>query len=175
MFEKLSSNSIILERFKLSDSELIFKALIESRREISPWLSWLTPNYNLQSAEKFINLQLNNWNENIEFTYTIKNQQAKLLGVIGLHLFDTQNDVANIGYWMNSKHTGQGYCTEALKLLVENSLKPLNLIRIEVIVAVQNIASQKVAENAGAKFEAILRNRIRPNGIATDAKMYAFT
>jgi len=175
MFEKLNNDSIVLERIKLTDSELIYRALIHSRKEISPWLSWLTPNYDIKCAEKFINLQLNNWNDNLEYTYTIKNHQSELLGVIGLHLFDTQNDVANVGYWMNSLHTGNGHCTAALKLLIENSLKPLNLIRIEVIVAVQNIASQKVAENAGAKYEFTLKNRIRINGIATDAKMYAFT
>lgn len=175
MIQKFANDLLVLERFKVSDSQDILDALTFSYKEISPWLNWLTPEYNLKSAEDFIYLQINHWYKNIEYTFTIRNHSGDLLGVIGLHCFDKQNDVAMIGYWMSSKFTGNGYCTQALKLLVENSLVPLNLIRIEVMVALENIASQKVAENAGATFEAVLKNRIRPGGIATDAKMYAFT
>ena len=175
MIPKFGNNSLVLERFKVSDSEDILNALIFSYQEIAPWLNWLTPEYNLKSAEDFVYLQIDSWNKNIEYTFTIRNHSGHLLGVIGLHCFDKQNDVAMIGYWMNSKFTGNGYCTQALKLLVENSLAPLDLIRIEVMVALENKASQKVAENAGATFEAVLKNRVRLNGIAIDAKMYAFT
>jgi len=91
-----------------------------------------------------------------------------------LHVYDTQNDVASIGYWVNTPQTGKGFCTQAVRLLVENTMKALNLIRIEIIVAVDNIASQKVAEKAGAQFEAVLKNRIRLRGLAVDANMFAF-
>ena len=175
MIQKFGNDSVVLERFQVSDNHDILDALTFSYKEISPWLNWLTLEYNLKCAEDFIYLQINHWYKNIEYTFTIRNNSGQLLGVIGLHLFDKQNDVAMIGYWMNSKFTGKGYCTQALKLLVENSLESLNLIRIEVMVALENIGSQKVAENAGATFEAVLKNRIRPCGVASDAKMYAFT
>jgi RimJ/RimL family protein N-acetyltransferase len=174
MFSSLSNGSIVLSRLKSEDAVLIYNALKASIAEISPWLSWLDPNYNLDRADEFINLQINNWDEDIEYTYAIKNTQGEFVGVISLHLFDIQNDVASIGYWINSQCTGNGYCTQAVKLLVKNALKPLNLIRIEIIVAIQNKASQRVAEKAGAIYEGVLKNRIRPKSIATDAKMYAF-
>ena len=175
MQEILTDGEITLERFRLEDGDLIYQAITESYDEIAKWLSWLTPDYDKKAADEFIGIQLNNWQSDLEYTFTIKNQQGQLLGVIGLHIFDKLNDVANVGYWMNTKFSGKGYCTQALKLLVKNTLKPLDLIRIEVIAAAENIASQKVAQNAGAQFEGMLKNRIRLRGIAVDANLYVFT
>ncbi len=174
MIAKIANDTIVLEKFKHQDAVLIYDAVMASKKEIAPWLSWLNTNYNLKSAQSFIAMQLENWQENIEYAYTIKNKKGELLGVIALHLYDKQNDVASVGYWMNTQQTNKGYCTQALKLLVAHMLKPLNLLRIEVIVAVENIASQKVAEHAGAQFEARLKNRIRLKGLAVDAHIYAF-
>lgn len=175
MFEKLCSREFTLERLKETDSESVYKAVIASRAEISPWLSWLNSRYDQKACDDFIRLQIVNWNNDLEYTYAIKNTSNEILGMIGLHIFDPQNDVASIGYWMNTKFTGKGICTQALKLMVKNALLPLNLIRIEVIVAINNIASQKVVLKAGGFFEAVLKNRIRISGNTINANMYCFT
>ena len=175
MREKIFNQDIKLERLKTSDSKELYKAIKCSYSEISKWLDWLAPVYTMKSAEDFIYLQMSNWINELEYTFAIKNHSDEFLGVISLHLFDKQNDVASIGYWMNSKHTSKGYCTQALKLLVANTFKPLGLIRIEVIVAKENLASQKVAENAGAHFETLQTNRLRIKGQPNDARMYIFT
>ena len=175
MLEKLCNQDINLERVKVDDSEAIYHAILSSKAEISPWLNWLDSSYDQKSCDDFIGLQIINWNTDVEYTYTIKNKSNEILGMIGLHIFDSQNNVASIGYWMNTKFTSKGLCTKALKLLVTNALLPLNLIRIEVIVAISNISSQKVAIKSGGVFEAVLKNRIRINGCAVDANLYAFT
>jgi len=174
MLEMLSNGHFSLERLKESDSNAVYEAVLSSKLEISPWLSWLTPKYNQQECNEFIRLQINNWDSDIEYTYAIKNNSNEILGLIGLHVFDPLNDVASIGYWMNTKFTKQGICTDAVKLLVKNALLPLNLIRIEVIVATTNKASQKVAIKAGGVFESELKNRIRLNGQAINAYLYCF-
>jgi ribosomal-protein-serine acetyltransferase len=175
MQEKLFNHDIKLERLKVSDSKELYQAIKSSYSEISLWLDWLTPTYTISSAEDFIYLQINNWTNELEYTFAIRNNTGDFLGVISLHLFDKQNDVASIGYWMNSDFTGKGYCTQALKLIVANALKTLDLIRIEVIVANENRASQKVAEKAGTQFESLQKNRLRIKGLPIDAKMYVFT
>ncbi|MCB1604285.1 MAG: GNAT family N-acetyltransferase, partial [Xanthomonadales bacterium] len=108
-------------------------------------------------------------------TYIIRNQNRDFIGVIGLHVFDNNNDVASIGYWVDSRYTCKGYCSDAVQLLVQNAIPQLNLIRVEIIVALNNHASQRVAEKAGASFEAVLKNRIRIRGLPVDAKVFAFT
>ncbi|MCF6289092.1 MAG: GNAT family N-acetyltransferase [Proteobacteria bacterium] len=174
MIEKFNNERLSLARLQKSDVVDMYHALKNSIPEISPWLSWLTPQYDLNSADGFVKLQINNWHKDIEYTFAIRDTQGEYIGNISLHMFDSVNDVASIGYWVDTQKAGNGYCTQALKLLVANTLTQLNLIRIEVIVAVENIASQKVALNAGSTFEAILKNRIRLHNKAVDAKVYAF-
>ena len=174
MLEPLSTDRIILTKFKEADSPPIYQAITHSATDISPWVTWLSPHYDLKKAEDFVAIQIKNWQDNTEFSFVINDLNNHLLGVISLYVFHTANDVANIGYWMNSAYTRKGYCTEAVKLLAVNALKQLNLIRIELVVGVDNIASQKVAEKSGAHYEGVLKNRIRYNGTVTDAKLYAF-
>ena len=173
MLEQLTNNTIILQRYSMDDADDLLSAIKQSYDEISPWMSWLTTSYDLKAAQEFINIQINNWDEDLEYTFSIRNHQGDFLGTIGLHIYDQLNGVASIGYWMNSKHCCKGYCTQSVKLLLQNAFKQLNLIRIEIIVATQNKASQRVAIKSGAQFEAILKNRIRLHGIAIDANMNA--
>ncbi len=173
MHKQLANENIVLQRYVLEDAVDLLSAIKQSYNEISPWMSWLTSSYDLQAAQEFISIQINNWDDDLEYTYAIRNHQGDFLGTIGIHLYDKLNGVASIGYWINSKYCCNGYCTQAVKLLAKNTLKQLNLIRIEIIVATQNKASQRVAIKSGAQFEAVLKNRIRLHGKAIDAHMYA--
>ncbi|NIV38466.1 MAG: N-acetyltransferase, partial [Anaerolineae bacterium] len=49
----------------------------------------------------------------------------------------------------------------------------VGLRRVEIVVAVENWASRRVAQNAGAHFEGILRNRVRLAGDNVDAAMHS--
>ena len=52
-------------------------------------------------------------------------------------------------------------------------LAKLGLCRIEIVAAVGNTASRRVAEKTGAMFEGILRNRIKMGDRNLDAAMYS--
>ncbi|HYE66449.1 MAG TPA: GNAT family protein, partial [Pyrinomonadaceae bacterium] len=52
-------------------------------------------------------------------------------------------------------------------------LEELGLQRIEIVVAVDNWASQRVAEKVGATREGILRKRLLIHGRPQDALMYS--
>ena len=45
--------------------------------------------------------------------------------------------------------------------------------RIEIAAIPSNVASRRVAERAGAKFEAVVRNRLVMHGNAYDAALYS--
>jgi RimJ/RimL family protein N-acetyltransferase len=64
--------------------------------------------------------------------------------------------------------------TEAVKLAREWGFAETGLVRLEVLVAVGNLASRRVAEKAGAVYEGTLRSRLLVQGTRHDAAMYAF-
>ena len=53
------------------------------------------------------------------------------------------------------------------------SFESLGLNRAELLVPTANVASQRVAEKAGARREGLLRKRLRLNGVAHDAFVYS--
>ena len=50
-----------------------------------------------------------------------------------------------------------------------------DLRRLEIVIAEDNRASRRVAEKAGARFEAVARRRLLLRGEPQDAAIYSFT
>lgn len=71
--------------------------------------------------------------------------------------------------------TGRGVATTAVLQAVEFAREPTDLIRLELMMAVGNAASARVAERAGATFEGVLRSRLTLHGVAHDARMFSRT
>jgi RimJ/RimL family protein N-acetyltransferase len=63
---------------------------------------------------------------------------------------------------------------EAARLAARFAFEKVRLARVEVVVAVGNEASLKVAEKIGAHREGVLRNRIVVRGKMHDAVMFSF-
>jgi len=74
---------------------------------------------------------------------------------------------------VRSSRAGRGVATTATLLTARFGLRKLALQRIEILAAVGNKPSQRVAEKAGAKNEGVLRNRLSLRGQPHDAVMYS--
>jgi RimJ/RimL family protein N-acetyltransferase len=85
----------------------------------------------------------------------------KLLGSISLMRFAWGHARAEVGYWLARQARGHGHATRALRLICTWGFGTLGLERIELIAAVGNPASQRVAERAGFTREAVLRSYAR--------------
>ncbi|MEK6223196.1 MAG: GNAT family N-acetyltransferase, partial [Chloroflexota bacterium] len=79
----------------------------------------------------------------------------------------------NLGYQVRTSRLGEGIATEAAKLVVRYGFEKLMFQRIEIVVRIDNVSSQKVAEKLGAVREGLLRNRLQINGTPWDAYMYS--
>jgi RimJ/RimL family protein N-acetyltransferase len=77
-------------------------------------------------------------------------------------------------YWVRSSARGRGVATAAVQRLRNWGFGHTALIRIEVVIAIGNRASLRVAEKAGATREGTLRSRLLLHGTAHDAAMFSF-
>ncbi|WP_028399318.1 GNAT family N-acetyltransferase [Ectobacillus panaciterrae] len=78
-----------------------------------------------------------------------------------------------IGYFLDQKHNGKGYMTEAVKLVVQYGFEHLSLHRIEAGVMPHNIGSIRVLEKAGFEKEGIARKNVKINGKWEDHQVLA--
>jgi RimJ/RimL family protein N-acetyltransferase len=68
---------------------------------------------------------------------------------------------------------GKGYCSEAVKIMVDYLFLSKDIGRIQAQTDPRNVASQKVLEKAGFKKEGTLRRNFFTRGEWRDAYIYS--
>jgi RimJ/RimL family protein N-acetyltransferase len=82
----------------------------------------------------------------------------ELLGSISLMRIDWHHRRGEVGYWLGARARGAGHGTRAVRLICGWGFEKLGLERIELLAAIENPASQRVAERSGFAREAVLRS-----------------
>jgi len=104
-------------------------------------------------AEAWINNQQKEFEEGraIVFAITLR-PSNKLIGAIGLSL-QLQYSLAEMGYWIGVPYWNYGYCTEAVKAVINYGFENLKLHKITASHFENNPASGRVMEKAGMFYE----------------------
>ena len=170
----LTNGIITLRSYRDEDADLIYEAARESIPEMTPWMPWCHPDYSLQESRDWISNCSEKWEQGSEYNFAITDTlTGRYLGGCGLNDMRHDRNIANLGYWVRTSETKKGVATTTTLLLADFGINQLNLKRIEIVVDVDNIASQRVAEKSGATREGILRNRLAQNGEPTAAVMFS--
>lgn len=84
-------------------------------------------------------------------------ENGKLIGGIDFIEWDEDNKVGEIGYVLNKDYWNMGIMTEALKVILKFGFEKMQLNRIQLRCDERNLASAKVMEKNGLKYEGTLR------------------
>lgn len=98
--------------------------------------------------------------ERIEFAILLKDT-GNPIGVCAFNKISWINQNAELGYWLGKPYWGQGIMTEAARAAIAFGFEKLKLERIYANCFEQNIASAKVLEKAGLKYEGCARHEIK--------------
>lgn len=170
----LQSPRILIRPHEAHDVDPLFAAVRESIAEISPWLPWCHAGFSREELAAFIEISRKGWVEGSQCQFAIFDAAtSQALGGISLNHIARPNRLANMGYWVRTSATRHGIASEAVQLVAAYGFRELGLTRIEIAAIPQNVASCRVAERAGAKFEAVARNRLVMHGRAYDAALYS--
>jgi len=165
---------VVLRPFQMADARPMYQAARESLGQLRTWMTWCRPDYSLADAEAFVADCEAAWEKGAHYSFAIVEKDTDaMLGSIGLNQINLAHRCGNVGYWIRDSAVGRGVATTASRLVARFALQELGLSRLEFLIAAGNIASQRVAQKAGARFEGLLRNRLRLNGSFHDAALYA--
>ena len=164
---------IAIRPYALDDAPRLFEAARESSAEVFLWLPWCRPEYALADAQQWIEKQMPLFAERMAFAFAIVSTEGNYLGGCGLNQIDPIHRRANLGYWVRTSATGRGVASAAVRLLAAWAFANTDLVRLEIVAAVGNQASQRVAEKGGAQREGIARSRLLFHGAAHDAVVYS--
>jgi len=114
------------------------------------------------------------WSSGEHATFSVLDATTgRLLGNVSLHKIDHEQQDAEIGYRVAPWARGQGVATDAVAAATRWAFAALDLVRMELLHAVANPPSCRVAEKAGYLLEGTLRQSFVYGGIRQDEHLHA--
>lgn len=171
---ELTDGKIIVRTYRAEDAGALYEAARESIAEVSVWLPWCHENYSIEESREFVvSRELASQGDEWYSFAVFEKDAERFLGGVGLNFINRVHQVGNLGYWVRTSAAGRGIATQAAHLVARFGFEQRGLHRIEILAAVENIASQRVAEKIGAVREGVLRKRLLINGESRDAVMFS--
>jgi ribosomal-protein-serine acetyltransferase len=174
-YTNLTDGVIHMRPFHFADAPGLGDAVHESLADVKPWMSWAFDGYSQKDAADFIALTRAGWEEGRLYGFAITDAvDGGILGGCSLSHIHPVYHFCNLGYWVRTSRRGLGIAGRAARLSARFALETLGLVRVEVVVALGNQASLRVAEKIGVHREGVLRNRIIVRESVHDAVMFSF-
>ncbi|KAB0443880.1 GNAT family N-acetyltransferase [Lysinibacillus fusiformis] len=152
-FPTIQTEQIRLRKLKRDDASSLYNYY--SNENVYRYLDWNGP----ESIERSIEV-IHFWNEGFEKGWIIRfaiadKMSDEVIGTIFLSEFEGKR--AEIGYELSEKYWHKGIMSEAMNEVLAIGFNQLGLVRIQAIVAEENIASRKLLTKFNFKEEGYLR------------------
>ncbi|MCF2948970.1 GNAT family N-acetyltransferase [Paraglaciecola aquimarina] len=152
------SPNITIRLFTPEDHVTLFTVIEQNREYLKQWLSWLDLVKTSSDSQTFIETCIYRHNNQESSSFGVF-YQTQLVGIAGFNKFDFANKSAEIGYWLAQAYCGKGIITSVVNTLLDYGFKDLELNKVEIHCAVNNLKSRAIPERLGFTFEANLRQR----------------
>ena len=126
---------------------------------IAEFLDLIPSPYTERDAREYIAHCREGWAAGTVMNFAITNVEVgRAIGSIGVRWVKPEQGVAEVGYWMAPEARGRGACTRAVQLVSRWLIEDCGVERLQLRADEQNVASRRVAENAGFTQEGVLRS-----------------
>lgn len=160
--EQIDTPRLILKPLVAADAPFIWREVEESRESLERWMPWAQYHISITDTKEFIERQRSQWFLREGFTYGIRlKPDDTLMGVISLQNIDWSIPRMQIGYWLGTQHRKMGYTIEAVWAMQKLAFEKLEVEKLELQSEEHNLASQRIADNAGFTLEGVLNHHKR--------------
>jgi RimJ/RimL family protein N-acetyltransferase len=161
--EALTDGATALRPWRDSDQQALVEACQDP--EIARWTR-VPADYGSSDAKAYLLQRFDMLSLGLAAPFAIvAAPDGVLLGSVSLLRIASEHRRAEVGYWLAREARGGGHATRAVALICAWGFETLGLERIDLLAAVGNRASQKVAERTGFTAEGVLRSYARgPDG-----------
>lgn len=167
------NDEIVLREIQEEDAETIFKTIDSQREYLGEWLPFVELTQEKEDTLRFIQAMLKRPEDEREFVFTIR-YQGDFAGLIGFRDTDRLNRKTEIGYWLSFDYQKKGIVIQSVSKLMEFAFDELEMNRVQVKCAVQNIRSKRIPEKLGFVHEGTERaGELFPGGKFVDLDIYS--
>jgi RimJ/RimL family protein N-acetyltransferase len=162
----IQSARLQLTPFKMADAEEVFKCITPATAR---FMRWEAPkSLNEYKAHREARLRAN---DQSVLSFVIRRSDTmECLGIAGLD--EADQPTPELGVWLKEAAHGHGYGTEAVRAVAEWATKTLAKESFLYPVAVENVASRRIAEKLNGE---IVETRRNPKYESVVYKIYPLT
>ena len=181
MFRKMPKINIETENLTMRLPQIIDRdEWINLRRKSADFLMPWEPNWQDDHLTKKSFGQRVEWarksvqNNTAIPLFIIRRSDQLLVGAITLdNIRRGPAQTATIGYWTGEPYIRQGLMGDALPAVVNYAFEMLDLSRIEAACLPKNLASRRVLEKSGFKYEGVAQSYLQISGRWRNHVLYA--
>ncbi len=161
-----------LRLLQLQHAANLFALTDSNRARLREWLPWVDSTKTLADTQTFIQETLNRLakQSGLDLGVWYKGQLAGTVGLFDLNLAVRS---AEIGYWLGAEFEGMGLMTNSVKALLRYAFEELELNRIQIRVATENLKSRAIPQRLGFVLEGVLRQQGRLYDRYVDMALYS--
>ena len=168
-FPTLRTTRLFLRQFQPSDADTVHR--LAGVKEVAAG-TWLPQPSDLEAAAKWIAQQQESFAAGNAITFAIVLiEEEQLIGSIGMEIA-REHQLARLSYWLGTHYWNQGYCTEAVRAVLDYGFTRLSLHRIYAPHFHNNPASGRVLRKVGMTYEGRMREHYIRFGQFVDVEIY---
>ena len=150
---------MVVRPYRLEDAEALKEAVEESRDHIRPWLPFADLHQTIDESREWINQQRADTILRKSINCGLfEISSGRFVGGLGIMPRDWSIRYFELGYWLRASAAGQGYMTEAVRLVTDYLFSELEAQRVEIRCDERNTQSANVARRLGFVYEGLRRN-----------------
>jgi RimJ/RimL family protein N-acetyltransferase len=175
--EEMLGERVLARPYRPGDGAALWEAVEESRTHILAWLPWPDTHKTPADSEAWARRACARWLLREDLNISLWDRATgRFLGGCGLHIRSLDVPCFEIGYWLRASAVGQGYMTDAARLLCRLAFERLSANRVLIQCDARNARSAAIPLRLGFVREAALRNDFRDaSGALRDTLIFAMT
>jgi RimJ/RimL family protein N-acetyltransferase len=147
------SPRLIVRDYRSTDAEAIWRAIEESRSSLTHWVPDIARRQTPAEVRSGLELLAGQRERGQGQVFGLwERASGAFVGEVGLYQLEWDRRSAEIGYWLRQTARGHGYAAEALELVCAHARTVLELRRVEAHIALDNVASRRLAERQGFRI-----------------------
>ncbi|WP_100466873.1 GNAT family N-acetyltransferase [Mycobacteroides abscessus] len=155
---EIRTERLLLRAASSADAAEQAIAIASSLPELRAWMPWAGEPQTAAQGTAGLTFAAHKFDSNEEFDWVIRNRVTQeFVGRVSVFAIDYTVPKCEIGYWLATAHTGNGYMREAVAIVLQTS-RELGCRRVEIRCDSLNTRSARVAEKLGFNRDAVLKN-----------------
>lgn len=158
-FPVIETERLILRRLEENDVDDMFEYAVY--KEVFIYTDGFPNEYD--ELKSMISIWRNEAYESKRFIRWAIELKAEKKVIGGIYMYDPQGDdnsgrKVDIGYEISPRYKNRGYASESIRAVGQYAVKNMGIVRVQVLIMPEHIASVRACEKAGFVKEGTLRN-----------------